>query len=420
MASPQPEPTYTVFIRLPFPRGDFVDPPPVNWDSSKDEALWNIVSEVTKTEIDWNEIATRFQVTVDFLLQQVAFLTERHATQVRAQMRRAAAAARGSAAPSPVPGLEGPVVAEGLQIQQAAPGAAARPRTLSSLSIRRDSPLPRNDSSIPGSPMRATPRPQTTRTSSTNTAVYTTRNLGASSKGPGIRTSTETQRRRLSSLPIATSADEAEPEPDPPSPGPTDTSSAESSSEESSPAQSRIIRRPPRFQSNDGPSFADDDDDEETPAFLPYRAQTDGSASGHHDLSATLRGNPQNVSRRPHKSHHRGHRSQASDSSASSAAHIAHPHAGDKNKPSGPLSPRRTMELTGRSPGPKGKGYSRDSDGTPSMGSSFSDLDDASVTQSALEEALASRMQDGGTMGSRISTFGNVVRSRYFPKSGNP
>lgn len=24
-----PDPTYTVFIRLPFPRGDFVDPPPV-------------------------------------------------------------------------------------------------------------------------------------------------------------------------------------------------------------------------------------------------------------------------------------------------------------------------------------------------------------------------------------------------------
>lgn len=265
-------------------------------------------------------------------------------------------------------------MAEGLQIQQAGPGAAGRPRTLSSLSIRRDSPLPRNDTSIPGSPMRATPRPQTTRNSSTNTAAYTTRNLVAGSKGPGTRTSTEAQRRRLSSLPITTSADD--PEPDPQSPGPTDTSSAESSSEESSPAQSRIIRRPPRFQSNDGPSFIDDGDDEEEPAFLPYRAHTDGSASGHHDLSATLRGNPQSVSRRLHKSHHRGHRSQASDSSASSVAHIAHPHGSDKHKPSGPLSPRRTMELTGRSPGPnKGKGYSRDSDGTPSMGSSFSDLD---------------------------------------------
>jgi hypothetical protein len=84
----------------------------------------------------------------------------------------------------------------------------------------------------------------------------------------------------------------------------------------------------------------------------------------------------------------------------------------------------------------KGKGYSRDSDGTPSMGSSFSDLDgeslllclycpsvlsviDASVTQSALEEALASRIQDGG-IGSRMSTISNVFRSRYLPKSNNP
>lgn len=68
------EPSYTVYIRLPFPRGDFVDPPPVSdpkpvpacsitilinilshqvkWDASKDESLWKILSGVAKTEID--------------------------------------------------------------------------------------------------------------------------------------------------------------------------------------------------------------------------------------------------------------------------------------------------------------------------------------------------------------------------------
>lgn len=68
------EPSYTVYIRLPFPRGDFVDPPPVSnpslcrnipspiltdvpphqvkWDASKDESLWRILSGVAKTEID--------------------------------------------------------------------------------------------------------------------------------------------------------------------------------------------------------------------------------------------------------------------------------------------------------------------------------------------------------------------------------
>lgn len=39
---------------------------------------------------------------------------------------------------------------------------------------------------------------------------------------------------------------------------------------------------------------------------------------------------------------------------------------------------------------------------------------DASVTQSALEEALASRMQDG-TIGSRMSMIGQAIRSRYLP-----
>lgn len=66
------------------------------------------------------------------------------------------------------------------------------------------------------------------------------------------------------------------------------------------------------------------------------------------------------------------------------------------------------------------------------MGSSYSDLDgehllslsflapfwltstlvDASVTQSALEEALLSNMQHGG-MASRMSTISQALRSRY-------
>jgi hypothetical protein len=46
------------------------------------------------------------------------------------------------------------------------------------------------------------------------------------------------------------------------------------------------------------------------------------------------------------------------------------------------------------------------------MGSSFSDLDDASVTQSALEEALANEMQHGG-VASRMSTISQALRSRY-------
>jgi hypothetical protein len=57
---------FTVFIRLPFPRGDFVDPAPViarptgsacgppltllqvEWNAAKDQALWNILSRPSK------------------------------------------------------------------------------------------------------------------------------------------------------------------------------------------------------------------------------------------------------------------------------------------------------------------------------------------------------------------------------------
>ncbi|KAJ8067889.1 hypothetical protein OCU04_003476 [Sclerotinia nivalis] len=51
---PEPDPSYTVFIRLPFPRGDFVDPPDVEWDAAKDKALWKILSKASKnSDVDW-------------------------------------------------------------------------------------------------------------------------------------------------------------------------------------------------------------------------------------------------------------------------------------------------------------------------------------------------------------------------------
>ncbi|KAK6580759.1 hypothetical protein PZA11_006995 [Diplocarpon coronariae] len=258
------DPTYTVFIRLPFPRGDFIDPPSVEWDASKDKALWKILSKASKnSDIDWNELATRFEVTLAFLLQQAAWLYERQLLQVRAQMRKVGVS-RGSAAPSPVP--------------------------------------------------------------------WTTQ-LGS---------------------------------PDP----------------------------------------VDSGDDE--PAFMPIQ---------HQDPSATLRGDPRNIARNmPHantatkRTVDLGVLSQTSDSSASStpATELAKKNAmrGVGDRPIGPLSPRRTVELSGQ-----GKGSGKGSDGTPSMGSSFSDLDDASVTQSALEEALASNMQAGGGMASRMS---QALRSKYF------
>ena len=278
-------------------------------------------------------------------------------------MRKAAAAVRGSPALSPQSGPESPFLAE-MTRRTTSGGGGTQPRVPSSLSIRKDSPLPRTDS-IPGTPVRGNSRATVTRMSSSNTM----RNLGSGNARPAGRSSTEAQRTKLSSLSAAASADEGDD--DPPSPGAADASpAASSSSSSSSPAQSRIIRRPPRFQSNDtSSSFADvdDDDTDAEPAFPPYNPQAEASTSGQHDLSATLRGNPDYATRRiPKKIHH----SHTSDSSTSSAAMVP-----QGAKLGGPISPRRTMEVAGRSPGGKGKGYARDSDGTPSMGSSFSDLD---------------------------------------------
>ncbi|GAW16401.1 hypothetical protein ANO14919_058270 [Xylariales sp. No.14919] len=334
-------------------------------------------------------------------------------------MRKAVTGARVSPAPSPQPQTaEGTFSADPLRYAS----AAAQSRAPSSTSIRRDSPLPRNDHNTPSSSMRSTPRPPPTRTSSTNTALFTTRNLGGATKGSG-KSSTDAQ-RRLTSLPITTNVDDQDDQEDQGadlhSPGLAESSSATSSSDESSPAQSRIIRRPPRFQGNEGPSFAnddDDDDDDAEPAFLPYRLQSGVGTSGQHDMSATLRGNFRDSGKRSMKGSDRGrtHHSQTSDSSTSSAPLSR----GANDRPSGPLSPRRTMELSGRSPGGKLKGHSRDSDGTPSMGSSYSDLDDASVTQSALEAEFASRMQDNSTISIFRGTISNAFRSGYRTRSNN-
>ncbi|CAN8100575.1 unnamed protein product [Discula destructiva] len=433
------EPTYTVFIRLPFPRGDFVDPPPVEWTAAKDEELWKIFSGVAKpATIDWDELAARFGAPFDFLTQQVAYLHHRHDSQVRATLRMAPATARIAAVQSPMPGSESSTPLIRPASGQGQPG---RPRAPSQLSIRKDSPAIRNHASLPNTPrvgtapnsaFGSTPRPQPSRGPSGGTQ--------AQGSGPGsatgsvrLRTGMQSGRQRFSMLndaspstPVALAG----------STGPASPSSDDSSDESSAPAQSRVIRRPPHFQQStahnrDGAeSFLSGTEDEEPQAaFVPYQSKpasenedgSEGASARFSDPSATLRGDPRNFAANAARrlqnvtgeTHIQGkgkgkekervlHRSGMSDSSGSSASKRP---TGDRRHPANPLSPRRTAEL-------KGKGLSREgSDGAPSMGSSFSDLDDASVTQSALEEAVASKMQGGG-LGSTISMF----RSRYLPQ----
>ncbi|KAN0106082.1 hypothetical protein V8E51_008958 [Hyaloscypha variabilis] len=408
------EPSYTVFIRLPFPRGDFIDPPAVEWDAAKDKALWKLLSKSPKnTDIDWSELATKFEVSLPFLLQQAAWLYERQLLQVRAQMRKVGTT-KGSAAPSPVPGSTSES-AGGEAMRRTGSGGGG-PRIASALSSRKDSPIPRNDPSVPGTPGRPA-APPFSRTSSANTTI-TSRNFAPTSPRP---THATINRRSLSPKPksrpnsLAIEPPTRSPRPAPLS-SPEDSSSS-SSSDSEPPMQSRLLRRPPRFSANKLGQSGDADEEDENPAFMPFAAPSETPT--HHDPSATLRGDPRNIGgRRPahKKSMDAALQSATSDSSTSSttpAPRRPEPLQGtQRQRLTGPLSPRRTAELAGRSPGLKGKGR-QDSDGTPSMGSSFSDLDDASVTQSALEEALASNMQAGGGMASRMSSISQALRSKY-------
>ncbi|KAH8426582.1 uncharacterized protein LDX57_004318 [Aspergillus melleus] len=180
-------------------------------------------------------------------------------------------------------------------------------------------------------------------------------------------------------------------------------------------------RRGPRFRrfgkfSMHRPGLGDQDEDEdESPAFVPLSAEPESGPSAQ-DLNATLRDEPADARRRTVNSTQVARQPITTESSASSisSGNPATLSVGDRrrraNQMGGPLSPRRT-EL-GYSPRRSVTSGRETSDGTPSMGSSFSDLDDASVTQSALEEALMSNMQHGG-MASRMSTISQALRSRY-------
>ena len=99
LTNSKPKPHYTVFIRLPFQRNGFQDPPPVEWDAAKDEALWKVISGSTGKELNWEEISVRFQVSLPFLLQQAAWLYERRFESMKAQMKRLGVS--GTATPSP-------------------------------------------------------------------------------------------------------------------------------------------------------------------------------------------------------------------------------------------------------------------------------------------------------------------------------
>ena len=189
------------------------------------------------------------------------------------------------------------------------------------------------------------------------------------------------------------------------------SSSSSESANEAPLSRSRAYTRRPRYPTAKAPlgplSDADEDSGDSQP-FLPFSdakaAKKTVPPTG--DPSATLRVSPKTqTSQRPalnpsnKPQHLNASRTVNSSSSSAQSQPVSRGSQGSK-VPLSSLSPRQRRLVK------------EGSDGTPSMGSSFSDLDDASVTQSALEEALANEMRHGG-VASRMSTISQALRSRY-------
>ncbi|MCJ1359599.1 MAG: hypothetical protein MMC33_009601 [Icmadophila ericetorum] len=443
-----PDTRYTLFVRVPIPRGDFVDPPAAHWNSSKDRSLWKILSSALRgSEIDWHQLAEEFDVSLPFLLQQAAWLYESHFSQVREQLRKVSrpVSSSGSPAPQSNPGSTTTVGQGGLSMRR---GGSSGSRAPSSLSLRaaRDSPTYRSEGSGPGTPV-----PQRiyagSRTSSSNTILQTHKSISASQLGR--RVSPKTSRRSLETdrhthpldLPDSrrTSYD-AQPG-SPLRAAPDDSSSDSSSSSDEVPAtmaRSRAFTRRPRYSTTRGKATLgllssadedddDDDNDDDSPALLfsnqprsPTVAQVApprspilprdptsivrrGSAGGPQRKLSTptpIPNTPPPLTR-PRESFPNQDLPSSPISPSSGSPKPSRParppltsSTSTHTNPAPFLSPRQRTTLGGALAGAGGQ--KDGSSGSPSMGSSFSDLDDASVTQSALEEAYVREMGQGG------------------------
>ncbi|OKL62775.1 hypothetical protein UA08_01855 [Talaromyces atroroseus] len=404
---------YTVFVRLPFPRGDFIDPPPANWDAVKDRALWGILSRPSKgDDIDWKAIADDFNVTLSFLLQQAAWLYDRQLSQVRAQMRKVGNTQ--SQFPPPAPGLgsvSGSGALGGQTMRRAGSGGSRVPPRLSA--IQKETQPSRTESNSSTTVPRVKGPVRTSSATTVTQAVETTETNTLAGRALPRR-----ERPSLAILQKPPKAAEKSPSLSPNSDSESDSSLDNDDDDDdddnmlTSRAMPGGVRRFGKFSMHK-PSLRGeaDDDDDDSPAFLPLPREIESDAQR---MNSTLRQQDDvpETSRRRITGYTPSHRRElvSLDSSASSGVAIASPRAGPQRPPE-PLSPRRVASLSRESSRRHGSA-NQSSEETPSMGSSFSDLDDASVTQSALEEALMSNMQHGG-VASRMSTISQALRSRY-------
>jgi hypothetical protein len=188
---------------------------------------------------------------------------------------------------------------------------------------------------------------------------------------------------------------------------PSDTSSSDSDSDAPRLALKSQILRTPRFtgkgKARADPYDDDEGEDEDSPAFLPFSQPSEeplpSTASYSQDPGATLRvglqdpGGLSSTHRQlaeqalaeSHRLYEKLPQTGTSSATSSSSSQAISAGGGDgtpaNNVRPGVLSPRRATELAGKSPRRRTMGK-EGSDGTPSMGSSFSDLDGALASHS--------------------------------------
>ncbi|KAF7121848.1 hypothetical protein CNMCM5793_009402 [Aspergillus hiratsukae] len=385
----------------------------VEWNAAKDQALWDILSRPAKgDDIDWKALADSFDVTLQFLLQQAAWLYDRQLSQVRAQMRKVGTTH--STSPSPAPGsMAGSAALGGQQPKGISAAGQRAPSRLVSLQndiLPQRTPGPRRTSSTTTINQLKSQR----ETSRNETPPADTKDTKW--EGYGRRPSVNKKEQAAQALLQKSPTLEEE-----------DLSSSEEE-ESDSDGDVMLSRTGPRFKrfgnlSTHRPGLRDDEEDEdESPAFLPLARESDEARRepSRQDMNATLRLEAEHAAaqRRRLSEQESITRNPITEESSTSSVGSGAPvplRQGDSRRisrqPAGALGPQRTAEPTLSSPR-RSIASGKDASDTPSMGSSFSDLDDASVTQSALEEALLSNMQHGG-MASRMSTISQALRSRY-------
>ncbi|KAF1830167.1 hypothetical protein BDW02DRAFT_573306 [Decorospora gaudefroyi] len=419
---------FTALIRLPFARGDFEDPPQAQWDAEKDRQLWKVISKSSKTsDLNWVELADKFQVPPTFLLQQAAWLYERHLDHVRNQMKKVSIS---NANPSPSPAGGSTLTAVGgVAMRRGGSAGSGAGRTTSALAGRsRDSPSLRGGEVV-------TPAPPLSRTPSTNTITQS-------------RTYTQAPARKLSTRstqrPTLTSRKSEDPPPSsaaprlnnrnedadsPDIPASSDSSSSSLSDTDHPAHRSQLFKRPPRFQQKrtrelstfeegDGTQEIDDSGSHETSLPFAGAAKTQPSSSKYaQDTQFRAGDKPEQKvlqtdrTRTAPPTRQKSIDVQSVDTTetASSMTSSGDALTGPQSAAKSPISPasNHRAEL-GRLSSPRRTGArsrKEGSEGTPSMGSSFSDIDDAGISQSALEEALLSNMQHG-----RMSTLSRMSK----------